>query len=72
MFRNVGIFTQGDDDLHWIGIDFSIEGPDGNIVDEITNVLGEDGHLEIPNGIAESPFVNFKSKKRRPSRNLQI
>jgi hypothetical protein len=56
---NVGKFKKGEDGKHKFEIDMHVTGPAGKVVYDNKNMLGKDGHLELNNDIADSPFGKF-------------
>jgi len=58
---NVGPFQRGDDGLNWFDMDINVTYPDGTLNFSETGILGEDGHMDIENNIANYPHVFFYS-----------
>ena len=56
---NVGPFKEGEDGLHWFDMDLEVLDQDGNVLLSQTGMLGENGHLELENGMAASPYATF-------------
>lgn len=57
VLRNVGGFKQGGDGLHRFDMDVTVEDADGNTLIRTDDILGDNGHLRLPDGIAESPYT---------------
>jgi hypothetical protein len=58
---NVKGFKKGKDGLNRIDLDVQVKGPDGEIILEKKNILGEAGHVNLKNNIAESPVGSFST-----------
>jgi hypothetical protein len=56
---NVGPFKEGEDGLHWFDMDLEVLDEDGNVVFSQTEMLGDNGHLKLENGIAGTPYATF-------------
>ena len=56
---NVGEFTVGEDGLCWLDMDLEVSDMDGEVVFSITEMLGENGKVELDGGIAGSPYVTY-------------
>lgn len=54
---NVKTFKKGEDGLNWFDIDMEISDIDGNTVLSAEELLGENGHLNLENNTAESPYA---------------
>ena len=61
ILRQAGPFKAGADGLHWFDLDMTVTGPDGRVVLEKKDLLGENGHIKLPGGVAESPYGIFES-----------
>lgn len=53
---NAGKFKKGDDGLHRFEINMSVKGPQGTVVYQKQNMLGEGGHLLLKNDVAATPY----------------
>ncbi len=58
---NVGKFKKGDDGKHWFDIDLEVTGPKGEVVLSEKGLLGEKGHVFLPNDTAGSPYGIFST-----------
>lgn len=58
---NVGKFKKGEDGKHWFDIDMDVTGPKGEVVLSKKGLLGENGHVFLPNDTAESPYGIFST-----------
>ena len=56
---NVGPFKKGEDGLHWFDMDMEVSDQDGNVLLNQTGMLGDNGHLELENGMAATPYATF-------------
>jgi hypothetical protein len=56
-----GPFKAGEDGRHWFDLDMIVTGPAGQVVLEKKDLLGDNGHVKLPGGIAESPYGIFES-----------
>lgn len=56
---NVSGFKKGDDNLNWMEIDVQVKGPNGEIILDEKELLGEAGHMDMENNTAESPVGSF-------------
>ncbi|MBU2524111.1 hypothetical protein KKG71_02875 [Patescibacteria group bacterium] len=61
IFVNVGKFKKGEDNMHMFDMDIEVTDSDGNIILEKKAMLGEEGHLELANDTADSPYGVFTS-----------
>lgn len=60
---NVGKFKEGEDGLHWFDMDLEVLDKNGTVLFNQTAMLGENGHLKLPNGMASSPYATFSPNK---------
>jgi len=58
---NVGSFKEDDDGLNWFDIDMEVTGPDDAVVISATALLGDNGHLDLENNRASSPYATFST-----------
>jgi hypothetical protein len=58
---NVRGFQAGEDGRHWYDMDVKVTGPDGHVVLSGQDVLGEAGHVALPDGVADTPYANMSS-----------
>lgn len=58
---NVGKFKKGEDGKHWFDIDMEVIGPRGDIILSRQGLLGENGHVLLPNDTASSPYGIFST-----------
>lgn len=58
---NVGKFKKGEDGKHWFDIDMEVTGPKGEVILSKQGLLGENGHILLPNDTAESPYGIFST-----------
>jgi hypothetical protein len=65
---NVRGFQAGEDGRHWYDMDVVITGPDGNVVLSGQDVLGETGHVALPDGVASTPYANMRSAGAPPGK----
>lgn len=56
---NVSGFKKGEDNLNWMEIDVHVKGPDGEVILDEKELLGEAGHIDMENNTAESPVGSF-------------
>lgn len=56
---NVSGFKKGEDGLNWMDIDLEVKGPDGAVILDEKELLGEAGHIDMENNTAESPLGSF-------------
>ena len=61
---NVGKFKRGDDGLNWFDMDMEVKDPNGNVILSRQGMVGEKGHVAIPNDIASSPYAVFTTSTR--------
>lgn len=61
VLRQVKTFQTGKDGKCWFDIDLEVKSPQGAIILNQQGLLGEDGHLELQDGIASSPYGIFES-----------
>ncbi|MDQ1353987.1 MAG: hypothetical protein QG657_4296 [Acidobacteriota bacterium] len=61
VLRQVKTFQAGKDGKCQFDIDLLVKDPKGNIILDKKNLLGEDGHIELKDGIASSPYGIFES-----------
>lgn len=61
VLRQVKTFQPGKDGKCWFDIDLLVKDPKGNIILDKKNLLGNDGHIELKDGIASSPYGTFES-----------
>lgn len=52
-------FKKGEDGLNWMDIDLLVKGPDGEVILDEKELLGEAGHIDMENNTAESPLGSF-------------
>jgi len=64
---NVSGFKKGDDGLNWMEIDLQVKGPDGEVVLDEKELLGEAGHIDMENNTAESPLGSFYTQDDMPT-----
>ncbi len=64
---NVSGFKKGDDGLNWMEIDLQVKGPDGEVVLDEKELLGESGHFDMENNTAESPLGSFYTQNDMPT-----
>ncbi len=60
---NVGKFTQDKDGLCWFDMDMQLIGPDGKVLLEKKDILGNEGHAALKDDIAASPHITFTTTK---------
>jgi hypothetical protein len=48
--------------MHWFDMDMEVTDERGNIVYAKNNLLGNDGHVLLPNNFAASPHAIFKNE----------
>ena len=53
---NVGPFKKDSTGLNWFDIDMEVTGPDGSTVISEKGLLGDNGHLNLDNNMASSPY----------------
>ncbi len=61
ILRQVGTFQVGEDGKCRMDIDMTVKDPSGQIILDKTGLLEEKGHIEMKNGIADSPHGFFES-----------
>lgn len=57
VLRNVGPFKKGGDGLNRFDMDMEFRDPEGETLLSEKGVLGEKGHVNLPDNIAPSPYV---------------
>jgi len=62
---NVGKFRKGSDGLHHFDMDMEIKNSRGRVIGSKRNLLGEGGHLLLPDDIAESPYGSIDTNVSR-------
>ena len=58
---NVRGFEKGDDGLNKMDIDLQVKDPEGEVIFMQKDMLGEEGHVNLENNIANSPYGSFSS-----------
>lgn len=58
---NVGKFKKGEDGKHWFDMNVQVVGPNDQIVLEQEDLLGENGHIVLPDDMAASPYGLFNT-----------
>ena len=61
ILTNVGKFKKGEDGLNKFDMSVEVTDPDGKIAYSQSDMLGENGHVLLPNDIAVSPYGVFNS-----------
>lgn len=61
ILTNVGKFKKGVDGLNFFEMNIEVTDSDGKIVYNQKDMLGENGHVLLPNDIAVSPYGVFNS-----------
>jgi hypothetical protein len=61
VLRQVKTFQAGKDGKCKFDIDLLVKDPKGNVILDKKNLLGEDGHIALKDGIASSPYGIFES-----------
>lgn len=56
---NVKKFKKGSDGLNWFDMDIEVKDPQGKVILSKQQMLGERGHVALPDDTAESPFGVF-------------
>jgi hypothetical protein len=56
---NVSGFKKGEDGLNWMDLDLVVKGPDGAVILDEKELLGEAGHIDMPDNTAKSPVGSF-------------
>jgi hypothetical protein len=69
---NVGKFKKGEDGKHWFDMDIEVKDPNGAIIFSKQGLLGENGHVLIPNDIAASPYGTFTTTTEMETGNYRI
>lgn len=60
---NVSGFKRGADNLNSFDMDMLVTGPNDEVILDQKSMLGENGHLDLPNDTAESPYGIFTSSE---------
>lgn len=58
---NVGPFKKDRDGLNNFDMDMTVTDPNGKIILSVTQMLGDQGHVALPDNIAASPYGIFSS-----------
>lgn len=61
ILTNVGKFKKGEDGLNKFEMSVEVTDSDGKVVYSQSDMLGENGHVLLPNDIAVSPYGVFNS-----------
>ena len=65
---NVGEFKKAEDGLNSFDMDLEFEGPEDHVIFSQKGMLGEKGHINLPNNTAASPYGVFHTTtKLKPS-----
>ncbi|GAB4294604.1 MAG: hypothetical protein Kow0068_19400 [Marinilabiliales bacterium] len=59
MLFDVSGFKPGKDNLHSLDIDMAIKDAKGNEIYSEKGMLGENGHVSLPNNTAANPYVSY-------------
>ena len=60
---NVSPFKEGEDGLNWFDVDMLVTNSNDEIVLDKKDMMGEGGHLKLPNNTAEAPYGIFISSE---------
>ncbi|MFH2096806.1 MAG: hypothetical protein ABIJ16_13945 [Bacteroidota bacterium] len=66
MMFDVSGFEKGPDGKHQVEMDMEITDMEGNVILETRELLGENGHVELDNGIAANPNASFSPGLNTP------
>jgi len=58
---NVSGFKKGDDGLNWFDLDMEVTNEADSLILDQKGLLGEGGHIDLPDNIAESPYGIFST-----------
>lgn len=58
---NVSGFKKGEDGLNRFDMEMEITGPDRETMLSVTEMLGEEGHIDLQDNTAKSPYATFTS-----------
>lgn len=61
ILTNVGKFKKGEDGLHKFEMSVEVTDSDGKVIYSQSDMLGENGHVLLPNNVAVSPYGVFNS-----------
>jgi hypothetical protein len=62
VLRQVKTFLTGKDGKCWFDVDLLVKDPAGTVILEQKNLLGENGHVVLNDGVASSPYGIFESQ----------
>jgi hypothetical protein len=63
----VGKFDKGKDGLNWFDMDLQVSTPDGKVIFEKKQLLGDTGHAALTNDTANSPYAIFSTTPKLPA-----
>jgi len=69
---DVGKFKQGEDGLHFMGMDFLVTGPNNEVIIDDIDVLGERGHVPLTQGISPIIHAMFTTESSMESGNYRL
>lgn len=61
ILMNVGPFKKDSLGLNWFDMDMTITGPGDREIVSANNMLGEEGHINLPNNHAASPYASYEN-----------
>ncbi|MGB9745661.1 MAG: hypothetical protein ACPLXM_01845 [Bacteroidales bacterium] len=64
---HVGPFKKDSTGLNWFDMDIHVSGPDGTEINSGESLLGESGHIDLPENYAKSPFASFQTDESMQS-----
>ena len=67
MLFDVTGFKPGEDNLHMLDMDMVIKDANGKEIYSENEMLGENGHVALPNNTAANPHVSFNPSKDMPA-----
>ncbi|MGB5987199.1 MAG: hypothetical protein WBG37_17985 [Desulfobacterales bacterium] len=59
-------FQAGADGRCWYDLDAKLTGPEGQVMVQGTDILGQAGHRQLPDGVAKAPEAQFKTTLQSP------
>jgi hypothetical protein len=63
----VGKFEKGTDGMNWFDMDLQVSTPDGKVIFEKKQLLGDSGHAVLTDDTANSPYAIFSTTPKLPA-----
>lgn len=64
---HVGPFKKDSAGLNWFDMDIRVSDPDGTEINSGESLLGESGHIALPENYAKSPYASFQTDESMKS-----